>query len=671
MNDLLAWAAQNTLAALVFAVFVGGLMRVWRNPPVAHILWLLVLLKLVAPPLLRVDWSGLQRPALKHSVEQYLADGPPIGAQTAEGRSVLVDRPIDRSTVQVLGASVNEHDFAASLPLYWNRVAPVLLGLWLGGAALCALVIARRIVRFERLLRDTLPASERLQRLASQIAGRLGIRPVPDVRYAECALVPLLWCAGGRPTIVLPINLFCQLDDQSAALILSHELAHLRRRDHWVRAFELIVSTIYWWNPLVWVIRRQMHQAEELCCDAWVRWTFPNCTKRYAELLLKSAESLSSPHVGARLLPASPFLRSHSLKARIETMIEREFAPCVSRRSLFIIALCALVVLPWFVQTTQTEVQARSNDEPRSAAAGKSATPPSEFPYAVRFEQGATRFLDGDQITILEVRGTADRFMKHNFYRIKGTYTLASHNRAHLAAYITAIDAENASGSSLKEQSTTINQGNGTFTLLLPMNHRGLPHVSFYPADGGGDFGGNYFGTGDSVLKRWWGSKETEPKATSAAGRSTSEAALTASRSPDTRTTSDFPFSVPFEQGATRFLDGDKISIVEVRGTAETFAPGNIYFVKGTYSLASRDRAVVAAYTTAMDAANGRGVPLKVQSTIVTRGNGTFTLYLPMSCRGWPHVSFYPSDGGGDFGGNYFGTGDSVLKRWWGSAGAH
>ena len=43
---------------------------------------------------------------------------------------------------------------------------PVLFWLWLGGAVVCALVAATRIVRFERRLRDTLPASERLQRLA-------------------------------------------------------------------------------------------------------------------------------------------------------------------------------------------------------------------------------------------------------------------------------------------------------------------------------------------------------------------------------------------------------------------------------------------------------------------------------------------------------------------------
>jgi hypothetical protein len=135
----------------------------------------------------------------------------------------------------------------------------------------------------------------------------------------------------------------------------------------------------------------------------------------------------------------------------------------------------------------------------------------------------------------------------------------------------------------------------------------------------------------------------------------------------DSPTTSEFPHVLKFEQGATKFLNGDKITIVEVRGTADTFTPGNIYWIRGTYTLASHDRATVAAYTTAMDAANGTNTPFTVQSTVLNKGDGTFTLFLPMSYRGWPHVSFYPADGGEGFGGNYFGTGDSVLKKWWGS----
>jgi RNA polymerase sigma factor (sigma-70 family) len=140
---------------------------------------------------------------------------------------------------------------------------------------------------------------------------------------------------------------------------------------------------------------------------------------------------------------------------------------------------------------------------------------------------------------------------------------------------------------------------------------------------------------------------------------------------PESSRTSEFPFSLRFEQGATRFLEGDKITILEVRGTADTIAPGNIYWIKGTYTLGSHNRAMLAAFTTAMKKEDGYAPYLKVQSATVDRGSGTFTLFLPMNSKGWPHVSFYPADGGSDFGGNYFGTGDSVLKEWWGSKKAH
>jgi beta-lactamase regulating signal transducer with metallopeptidase domain len=505
MNDLFIFAAHNTVVALVFALLVYGLTYVWRNPPVAHVLWLLVLLRLVAPPVIRLDWSAPGLSGSAHPRGQVSADVSRIEGQENAGRSRLLARPPARQAAHASATSVQEDDSAATIRRFWNRGRPVLLWIWLGGAALCALVAATRIVRFERLLRGTLPASERLQHLVREIAGKLGVRRVPEVRHADCVEVPFLWCAGRRPTIVLPMRPSFELDAQSSALILAHELAHLRRRDHWVRVLELIVATVYWWNPLVWVIRRQIHQVEDLCCDAWVRWAFPDRTKCYAEVVFKTAESLSASKVGARLLPASPFLHSLSLKARIEMILEGRFEPCVSRRSMFLIALLAVLVTPSFISTTHREARAGSKDEAPPVARKPDTPTTSEFPFAVRFEQGATRFSNGDKITILEVRGTADTFTPGNLYWIKGTYTLASHDRAMLAAYVTAKDAENGKGRSLKVQMTSLDRGTGAFTLYFPMSHAGWPHVSFYPADGGGDFGGNYFGTGDSVLKHWWG----------------------------------------------------------------------------------------------------------------------------------------------------------------------
>lgn len=87
--------------------------------------------------------------------------------------------------------------------------------------------------------------------------------------------------------------------------------------------------------------------------------------------------------------------------------------------------------------------------------------------------------------------------------------------------------------------------------------------------------------------------------------------------------------------------------------------------ISGTYTLTSRDQATLAASITARDSADGWGPWNKAQTMAITKGHGTFTLYLPVSISGWPHVSFYGK--WSDFGGSYIGTGDSVLRHWWGS----
>src|SRR5437773_1721665 len=77
------------------------------------------------------------------------------------------------------------------------------------------------------------------------------------------------------------------------ATLIAHELAHYRRGDHWVRVFELVVSGIFWWNPVVWWARRQIEIAEEECCDAWVIEQFPDTPRWYAEALLETIDFLS------------------------------------------------------------------------------------------------------------------------------------------------------------------------------------------------------------------------------------------------------------------------------------------------------------------------------------------------------------------------------------------
>jgi hypothetical protein len=343
------------------------------------------------------------------------------------------------------------------------------------------------------------------------------------------------------------------------------------------------------------------------------------------------------------LLLISQFRHSLSLKARIEMILESQFAPHVSSRAKIVIVLIAYLVLLSFVRTTVTEAAAGLKDE-------ASATPfdanflANRFKYRVPFETGDTQSKNGGRIEIRAVWGTRPKIEIGGQYLVRGKYVLPPGEHGRIYFYATAGGPWGQTAS-LDLQSTEVDKQEGEFTLVHGMAGSGYFHLILTDAEHYSRWFANvYFGTGDNVYR-------VKP--------------TTAPTESSKIENANLPHTVRFEQGATRFLNGDQITILEVRGTAETFTPGNIYWIKGTYTLASHDRAMLAAYSTAMDAEKGTSASLKVQTTVVNQGNGSFTLFLPMPCRGWPHVSFYPADGGEDFGGNYFGTGDSVLKQWW------
>ncbi len=98
---------------------------------------------------------------------------------------------------------------------------------------------------------------------------------------------------AGPPYLVLPEELWGLFEATQQDAILAHELAHLKRRDHWVRRLETLVCGLYWWDPVAWWARREVERAEERCCDALVLWALPAAAGAYAEALVMTAAHLS------------------------------------------------------------------------------------------------------------------------------------------------------------------------------------------------------------------------------------------------------------------------------------------------------------------------------------------------------------------------------------------
>jgi hypothetical protein len=214
---------------------------------------------------------------------------------------------------------------------------------WFTGALAWWTLAACRLGLFWRLLRSTVVAPEEVQRRVGRLARQLGLRSCPQVRIVAVAVSPLLWALGPRPQLLLPAGLWAGLRDGQRDALLAHELAHLRRRDHWVRRLELLVYGLYWWFPVAWWAGRQLREAEEQCCDAWVLWAFPRTGPDYASALVETIVFLTRDRA-ALPLAASGAGRAATLKRRL-TMILRESPPRSLSAPGMLTVLCLSVLL--------------------------------------------------------------------------------------------------------------------------------------------------------------------------------------------------------------------------------------------------------------------------------------------------------------------------------------
>ena len=155
----------------------------------------------------------------------------------------------------------------------------------------------------------------------------------------------MLWPTRRELRLVLPQLLLQSLDADERAALLAHELAHVRRADHWVRRLEVIVVVLYWWLPVLWWLRRQLRDAEEKCCDAWVVWVLPDRQRSYADALLNTVDFLSGAPVA---LPcgASGAGRVHQLERRLTMIMEAKTPRSMGPGARLGVALLAAALLP-------------------------------------------------------------------------------------------------------------------------------------------------------------------------------------------------------------------------------------------------------------------------------------------------------------------------------------
>ena len=351
MDTLLHWVFWNAILATLLGFVAAGSVLL-RRPALTHALWTLVLLKLITPAFIPLPipgyfaYRGANADDAAHSRPQSAKPASELRRTGGEGAAVTPSSEDDERTAAWRQASdfVQLGSYRASLggADRWGRT---IFQIALLGAVAWFAWTGLRIRRFYGLLSLAEPAPQELVRQVERLAARIGLRRCPEVLLWDGIASPMVWCMGRGAKLLVPRDLPARLDGEQLASILLHELAHLRRGDHWGHLLGLVVTGLYWWHPVVWWARRDLERVEEQACDAWVLWALPEAGAEYADALLRTIDFLS----GTRALPCpltSGIGRTTLFKRRLRMIVEGNIPRVVSGRGRLLVALLAVGLLP-------------------------------------------------------------------------------------------------------------------------------------------------------------------------------------------------------------------------------------------------------------------------------------------------------------------------------------
>jgi beta-lactamase regulating signal transducer with metallopeptidase domain/uncharacterized GH25 family protein len=294
------------------------------------------------------------------------------GLTDAPTESVHTARTVDDLAIALQPSHVRVVESRAP----WREYTPWLTALYLTGVVFMLLRLGWAMLRSSRRWQgteriETGPLAAALQTLSD----RWSLNVTPILVQSKDAIVPQV-VGLVKPVILLPAAAVNRLSVDELELILTHELAHIRRHDMWLHLLQRLTETVLFFNPAVWFLSHRISAVREDCCDDIACRTAdgPQTHLRYANALLRVIELSALPSPELTALAATG--RSPSeLRRRIARLFDEPLSePLRLSRASLIGCAIAMTTLAygsrlWIaqaspVQQSQAVLQAVSDDEP-------------------------------------------------------------------------------------------------------------------------------------------------------------------------------------------------------------------------------------------------------------------------------------------------------------------
>jgi TonB family protein len=303
----------------------------------------------LAAGLLLSAWLAKRSAALRHRVlaAALLAAAlvVPFSLALPEWTVTLPARAIDASATATppIPVEVPVSAAVAPQPPTPDTVSPVVVA-WLAGVLVVAGILIAGLVRVSLVAaRATRVDDRRWLQILDTVAWRYRLTRRIVLARTESADLLATWGIL-RPQVLLPAHARDWTLDR-VHVVLSHELAHIRRHDWLVQMGAEALRAVLWFNPLAWMVCTRLRRESEQACDDEVLGAGVG-GRDYAAHLIELVRRCRRP--GSTWASAMPMAHPSTLERRIAAMLNPRLdrhAP--SRRAMAAVGvLLLLVTLP-------------------------------------------------------------------------------------------------------------------------------------------------------------------------------------------------------------------------------------------------------------------------------------------------------------------------------------
>ena len=297
------------ISLIVLGALAASLLMRHRSAALRHWVLAAAVACAAAVPALEASLPAWPLPFAAPAMFERYVGAPQAASAASPPRTTSTQRDAGQRS-RSAAVSVDQSDAGATM-------GAMLRATWAIGAVIGLCILLVGILRLTWLAAYARRLTTgRWSELADEISRAYGLRRPVVLLQTDHPSLLVTWGLA-QPKVLLPAAAGAWTEAR-ARVVLTHELAHIRRGDWVVQMIAELLRAVYWFNPLLWIACRRLRLESEHACDDEVMNRGVEGSD-YADQLVELARALNQRR--HTWFPAPAMARPSSLERRVRAML--------------------------------------------------------------------------------------------------------------------------------------------------------------------------------------------------------------------------------------------------------------------------------------------------------------------------------------------------------------